>query len=113
LLGRVNQISADLHHVRGSGAASRQYPVTTNQGDVGAGEDFVGARRQGSVVAFVLRAAGDTTGGSGGETTREGVEIVVSGPKGPISRGRGDIIAMISQHSARTRPFARRSSRCC
>ena len=91
LLGMVNKISAELHHARGSGSATPRYPVRTVQGAVGVGEDFVGVGRQGSVVAFVFGAGGRTTGGM----TREGVEIVVSGPKGPISRGRGDIVAMI------------------
>ncbi len=95
LLERVNKISAELHHARGSGAATGHYPVTTSQGAVGVGEDFVGVNGQGSVVAFVFKAAGQSTGGVGGQTTREGVEIVVSGPQGPISRGRGDIVAMI------------------
>ena len=94
LLGRVNKIRADLRHARGSGAATRHYPVTTRQGAVGVGEDFVGVARQGSVVAFVF--------GSPGQSTREGLEIVVSGPKGPISRRRGDIVAMI--RSIRTGP---------
>ena len=61
-------------------------------GAVGVGEDFVGATGQGSVVAFVFRAAGPS---SARQASREGVEIVVSGPKGAISRVRGDIVAMI------------------
>lgn len=92
LLDRVNKISAELDHARGSGSATGRYRVTTRQGAVGAGEDFVGVNGQGSVVAFVFRAAGQATGA---QATREGVEIVVSGPKGPISRARGDIVAMI------------------
>jgi hypothetical protein len=95
LLARVNRISAELHHARGSGPGTRHYAVTTSQGTVGVGEDFVGVGREGSVVAFVFRASGRMTGGSRGQASREGVEIVVSGPKGPISRGRGDIVAMI------------------
>ena len=95
LLGRVNKISAELHHARGSASATRQYPVTTDQGVVGVGEDFVGVGRQGSVVAFVFRPAGQPTSGSARQTTREGVEIVVSGPNGAISRRRGDIVSMI------------------
>jgi hypothetical protein len=87
LLRRVNKISAELDHARGSGAATRNYIVRTRQGAVGVGQNFVGVSRQGSVVAFVFRLRG--------QTTREGVEIVVSGPKGPISRGRDDIVAMI------------------
>jgi hypothetical protein len=95
LLGRVNKISAELHHARGSGTATRRYPVATGQGVAGVGEDFVGVGREGSVVAFVFGSAGRTTGGSGGQATRLGVEIVVSGPKGAISRRRGEIVAMI------------------
>ncbi len=87
LLRRVKQISAELNHARGSGAATRSYIVRTRQGAVGVGQDFVGVSRQGSVVAFVFRLRGQTTG--------EGVEIVASGPKGAISRGRDDIVAMI------------------
>ncbi|MGZ6692243.1 MAG: hypothetical protein ACXVHQ_33060, partial [Solirubrobacteraceae bacterium] len=95
LLGRVNKISAELHHARGSASATRKYPVTTGQGVVGVGEDFVGVGRQGSVVAFVFGSAGQTPRGSRGHATREAVEIVVSGPKGAISHRRGDIVAMI------------------
>lgn len=94
LLGRVNKISAELHHARGSASATRKYPVTTGQGVVGVGEDFVGVGGQGSVVAFVFGSAAKTTGRSRGQT-HEGVEIVVSGPKGAISRRRGDIVGMI------------------
>lgn len=99
LLGRVNQISAALHHARGSAAATHAYPVTTRQGLAGIGEDFVGVDRQGSVVAFVTRPA---TQSAGGRTIGEGIEVVVSGPKGAISRARGDIVAMI--RSIRTGP---------
>jgi hypothetical protein len=94
LLGRVNQIRAKLQHARGSGAATRRYPVRTRQGVVGVGEDFVGVARQGSIVAFVFT--------SPRQRDREGVEIVVSGPKGPISRRRSDIVAMI--RSIRVQP---------
>ena len=88
LLTRVNEINADLDHARGSGAATTDsYVVTTRQGVVGAAEDFVGVGKQGSIVAFVIRSRGQSTG--------EGVEIIVSGPRGPISRRRDDIVAMI------------------
>jgi hypothetical protein len=87
LLGRVNKISAELDHARGSGPATRRYSVTTRQGVAGVGEDVVGVTRQGSVVAFVFRLRGQTIG--------EGLEVVASGPKGQISRGRADIVAMI------------------
>lgn len=87
LLRRVKEISAGLNQARGSGAATPVYTVRTRQGAVGVGQDFVGVSRQGSVVAFVFRLRGQTTG--------EGVEIVASGPKGPIARRRDDIVAMI------------------
>ena len=87
LLARVKTISAELDHALGSGAATHTYTVRTRQGAVGVGQDFVGVSRQGAVVAFVLRLRGQTTG--------EGVEIVASGPKGPISHRRDDIVAMI------------------
>ena len=95
LLSRVNEINADLEHARGGAAAtSDRYAVTTRQGVAGVAEDFVGVERQGSIVAFVFRPRTRSTG-SGGRATREGVEIVVSGPKGSISRRRDDIVAMI------------------
>jgi hypothetical protein len=95
LLSRVNKINADLEHARGSDAAtSDRYAVTTRQGAVGVAEDFVSVDKQGSIVAFVLRSRGQSTG--------EGVEIVVSGPKGSMSRRRDDIVAMI--RSIRTAP---------
>jgi hypothetical protein len=87
LLRRVKEISGGLNHARGSGADTPTYTVRTRQGAVGVGQDLVGVSRQGSVVAFVFRLRGQTTG--------EGVEIVASGPKGPISRRRDDIVAMI------------------
>jgi hypothetical protein len=87
LLRRVRKISAEANHARGSGTATHSYAVRTRQGAVGVGQDFFGVSRQGSVVAFVLRLPGQKIG--------EGVEIVVSGPKGPISRARDDIVAMI------------------
>jgi hypothetical protein len=91
LLSRINKINSDLAHARGRAAAtSDRYAVTTRQGVVGVAEDFVGVEKQGSIVAFVFRS------------THEGVEIVVSGPKGSISRHRDDIVAMI--RSIRTAP---------
>jgi hypothetical protein len=95
LLTRVNEINADLDRARASGVAmTDRYVVTTGQGVVGTAQDFVGVDKQGSIVAFVFRSRGQSTG--------EGVEIVVSGPKGPISRRRDDIVAMI--RSIRTAP---------
>src|SRR5262249_25857235 len=83
LLTRVNKINADLNHARGSDSAmTDRYAVTTDQGVDGVAEDFVGGEKQGSIVAFVF---------PGGE----GVEVVVSGPRGAISRRRDDIVAMI------------------
>ena len=92
LLTRVNKISADLHRARGSAAGTTdRYAVTTRQGIVGVAEDFVGVAREGSVVAFVFTSRGR----SQGTTTREGLELVVSGASGEISRRRDDIVAMI------------------
>jgi hypothetical protein len=95
LLSRVNEINANLDHARGSGVATTdRYAVTTRQGVVGVAEDFVGVDKQGSIVAFVFGSRGRSTG-SHGQSTSEGVEIVVSCPKGPIARRRDDIVAMI------------------
>ncbi len=87
LLSRVRQISSELNHTRGSSSSSNNYTVRTRQGAVGVAQDFVGVSREGSVVAFVFRVRGQPTG--------EGVEIVVSGPMAPLSRGRDDVVAMI------------------
>jgi hypothetical protein len=95
LLSRINKINSDLEHARGRAAAmSDRYAVTTRQGVVGVAEDFVGVEKQGSIVAFVFRPPTRSTA-SRGQSTREGVEVVVSGPKGSISRRRDDIVAMI------------------
>lgn len=91
LLRRINKIGTELDRAR---ARTGSYPVTTRQGAVGVGEDFVGATRQGSVVAFVFKTRAQSSQ-SRPQSTREGVAIVVSGPKGPMARGRGDIVAMI------------------
>jgi hypothetical protein len=102
LLSRVDAINADLEHARGRAAAtSDRYAVTTRQGVVGVAQDFVGVDEQGSIVAFVFPTRTQSTA-SRGQSTPEGVEIVVSGPKGPISRRRDDIVAMI--RSIRTAP---------
>jgi hypothetical protein len=91
LLARINKINADLHHARGRAAGTTDpYTVRTRQGVVGLAEDFVGVARQGSVVAFVFRARGQSIRSQG-----EGVEIVAAGPTGAISRRRDDIVAMI------------------
>jgi hypothetical protein len=94
LLRRVQRISAELDHARGRGSAAHKYPVRTRQGVVGVGQDFVGVSRQGSVVAFVFALRGQRGG--------EGVEIVVAGPKGPISRVRNDVVAMVRSIRATT-----------
>jgi hypothetical protein len=95
LLTRVNRIDSDLRHGRGRATATtRRYAVTTRQGSVGVAEDFAGVTSEGSVVAFVLRPRAPSAAGPG-QRTREGVEIVVSGPLGSISRRRKAIVAMI------------------
>jgi hypothetical protein len=94
LLRRVNKIDADLGRLQGSAATTRRYAVTTRQNAVGIAEDFVGVHRQGTIVAFVFGARGQSTG-SRGKATREGVEVVAAGSKGSISRRRDDIVAMI------------------
>jgi hypothetical protein len=94
LLKQVQKISAELDHTRGSGSATHIYTVRTRQGVVGVGQDFVGISRQGSVVAFVFSLRGQRGG--------EGVEIVVAGPKGPISRVRNDVAAMVRSIRATT-----------
>jgi hypothetical protein len=102
LLTRVNQINADLQRLQGSAAATTgRYAVRTRQGALGVAEDFVGVHKQGTIVAFVLRTRGPSTG-SQGEPAGEGVVITASGPIGPISRRRDDIVAMI--RSIRTAP---------
>jgi hypothetical protein len=94
LLTRIEEINADLNDVRERlSATTDRYAVTTRQGVRGVGEDFVGATRQGSVVAFVIPAAGAETAGS--QPGNEGLAVVVSGAKGPIARHRDDIVAMI------------------
>ena len=47
----------------------------------------MGIDKQGTIVAFVLRSHGQSTG--------EGVKVVVAGSKASISRRRDDIVAMI------------------
>jgi hypothetical protein len=88
LLTRVNQIDADVERVQGRAAATtRRYAVGTRQGAVGVAEDFVGIDKQGTIVAFVFRSHGQSTG--------EGVKVVVAGSKASISRRRDDIGEMI------------------
>jgi hypothetical protein len=88
LLTRVKQIDQELEHLQGKvSATSGRYAVRTRQGAVGVAQDFVGTGKQGTIVAFVLRPRG--------QTTREGVEIVASGPRSSIARRRDAIVAMI------------------
>jgi len=94
LLSRVKKIGSELDHARGNGSAAHIYTVRTRQGVVGVGQDFVGVSRQGSMVAFVFVPRGQRAG--------EGVEIVVAGPKGPISRVRNDVVAMVRSIRATT-----------
>jgi hypothetical protein len=92
LLTRINKINGDLHRARGRAAGTTgRYAVKTRQGAVGVAQDFVGAARQGSVVAFVFRPRGRSVR----TAANEGVEIVAAGPIGEISRLRDDIVAMI------------------
>jgi hypothetical protein len=95
LLTRVKRIDADLERLQGRAAATtRRYAVRTRQGAIGIAEDFVGVHKQGTIVAFVFRSRGQSTG-SQGQASREGVVVVAAGPNGPISRRRDDIVAMI------------------
>lgn len=96
LLTRINQIDADLHHARGRASeTTRRYAVTTRQGVVGAAEDFVGVSRQGSFIAFIFAPLAQSTPTQARRRTREGVEIVVSGPPDEMSRNRDDIVDMV------------------
>ena len=93
LLTRINEIDAELDHAKGRAAEmTGRYTVTTQQGIAGIAEDFVGVARQGSVIAFVFEPIVQS---APSRRTREGVEVVVSGPPDEISRNRGDIVAMI------------------
>jgi hypothetical protein len=95
LLARVNRIRADLQRLQGGAVAmTRRYGVRTRRGAVGVAEDFVGAHKQGTIVAFVVRSRGRSTG-SQGQASGEGVELVAAGPEGSIARRRDDIVAMI------------------
>ena len=95
LLARIDEINEDLRRARGRAAQTTgRYAVTTHRGVVGVGEDFVSVTRHGSVVAFVFGPAGQSTT-SAGQPAGEGVEVVVSGPSGAMSRRRDDIVSMI------------------
>jgi hypothetical protein len=95
LLARINEINADVRRAQGRTAQTTgRYAVTTRQGVAGVAEDFVSVARRGSVVAFVF-ASGAQSASSDGEPTDEGVEIIVSGPSGAMSRRRDNIVSMI------------------
>ncbi len=95
LLTRVDRINADLQRLQGSAAATTpRYAVVTRQGAVGVAEDFVGAHKQGTIVAFVFHTGGRSAG-SQGPSSDEGVQVVAAGPKDSISRRRDDVVAMI------------------
>lgn len=97
LLARVNRIASDLARSQGKAVGrTRRYRVRTDQGAVGVAQDFVGTSKQGTVVAFVFparRQAGSS--GSSGQSAREGVTVLASGPKGSVARRRDDVVAMI------------------
>jgi hypothetical protein len=95
LLTQIDEINADVRRAQGRTAQTTgRYTVTTRQGVAGVAEDFVSVARGGSVVAFVF-ASGAQSASSDGQPTDEGVEIVVSGPSGAMSRRRDDIVSMI------------------
>jgi hypothetical protein len=95
LLAQINEINADVRRAQGSTAQTTgRYTVTTRQGVAGVAEDFVSLARLGSIVAFVFESRAQPAS-SDGQPTDEGVEIVVSGPSGAISRRRDDIVSMI------------------
>ena len=95
LLTRINEIDANVRRAQGRTAqTTSRYTVTTRQGVAGVAEDFVSLARQGSVVAFVF-GSGAQSASSDEQPTDEGVEIVVSGPSGAMSRRRDDIVSMI------------------
>lgn len=94
LLTRINEINADVRAQGRTAQTTGRYTVTTRQGVAGVAEDFVSVARLGSIVAFVFGSRAQSEG-SDGQPTNEGVEIVVSGPSGTMSRRRDDIVSMI------------------
>ena len=94
LLTRINEINADVRAQGRTAQTTGRYTVTTRQGVAGVAEDFVSVARQGSIMAFVFGSRAQSAS-SDGQPTDEGVEIVVSGPGGSISRRRDDIVSMI------------------
>jgi hypothetical protein len=98
LLTRINEIDANLTDAKGRAAEmTDRYAVTTRQGIVGVAEDFVGVAREGSVIAFVFNPVAQS---ATSPRTREGVEVLVSGPPDAISRNRDGIVAMIRSITA-------------
>ena len=95
LLTRVEEIEGDLARVQGGVAATTpRYAVRTRHGAVGVAQDFVGAHKQGTIVAFVFRPRARSAG-TRGEAAGEGVVAVAAGPAGSISRRRDELVAMI------------------
>jgi hypothetical protein len=94
LLTRVNEINADVRAQGRTAQTTGRYTVTTRQGVAGVAEDFVSVSRRGSIVAFVFRSRPQSAS-SDEQPTGEGVEIVVSGPSGAMSRRRDAIVSMI------------------
>ena len=94
LLTRVNEINADVRAQGRTAQTTGRYTVTTRQGVAGVAEDFVSVSRRGSIVAFVFRLRAQSAS-SDEQPTGEGVEIVVSGPSGAMSRRRDAIVSMI------------------
>jgi hypothetical protein len=96
LLTRINDIDSKFHNDRGRAAQmTPRYAVTTKQGAVGVAQDFVGVTRQGSIVAFVFEQRVQATATQAGQLTREGVEVVVSGPPDVLRRNRNAVVTMI------------------
>lgn len=95
LLARINEINADVRRSQGRTAQTTgRYAVTTREGVGGVAEDFVSLAKRGSVVAFVFGSRAQSASPDE-QPTDEGVEIVVSGPGGAMSRRRDDIVSMI------------------
>ena len=94
LLTRINEINADVRAQGRTAQTTGRYTVTTRQGVAGVAEDFVSVARRGSIVAFVFGSRAQSAS-SDGQPMGEGVEIVVSGPSGAMSRRRDDIVSMI------------------
>jgi hypothetical protein len=93
LLTRVDEINGKLSRARGrTSTMSDRYLVSTRQGATGVAEDFEGATREGTIVAFVVASPSPSLQG---QPSREGIEVVVSGPKGTMASRRDEVVAMI------------------